>query len=285
MTQSVAALESLTVAGVPLVLRHPTKRDEPAPLIVLWHGFGAPNSERALAEALPLNDVHAWKAYLGLPLFGARLPEGGIEEIRRRQQEDFALELFVPVAAGAREELPGVVRSLAKDYAIELAGGIGIFGFSAGGAAAMLNLIESPVAIRTAILCNTARNMASAVSTVEKVLGKTYGWPEAAQLAAERIDPIARAGEIARREPAPSVLLLYSENDEYFGAEHATDLAGALQAAYRQAGNPRRITAQMLSGMTHHFGPSAGQSGPTRISDAAPVRRAVAEWLGAEMEK
>jgi predicted esterase len=285
MTQDVAALESLTLAGVPLVLRHPAKRDEPAPLIVLWHGFGSPNSERTLAEVLPLDDVHAWKAYLGLPLFGARLPEGGIEEIRRRQQEDYALELFLPVAAGAREELPGVVRSLARDYAIELEGGIGIFGFSAGGAAAMLNLIESPIAIRTAILCNTARNMASAVSTVEKVLGKTYAWPEAAQIAAERIDPIARAGEIARREPPASVLLLYSENDEYFAAEHASDLAAALQAAYRQAGNPRRVTAQMLGGMTHHFGPSAGQHGPVRISEATALRRAVGEWLQAEMQE
>ncbi len=77
--------ETLELSGVPVLLHSPANRDRPAPLILLWHGFGIPNSEAALADAFPLEQVDAWKAYLGLPLFGQRFP--GTEEIMRRQNE------------------------------------------------------------------------------------------------------------------------------------------------------------------------------------------------------
>ena len=69
--------------GVPALVRIP-RRIERAP-IILWHGFGPPASERALMEALPLDDVAAIKVYTGLPLFGQRAPEGGMQELARRQ--------------------------------------------------------------------------------------------------------------------------------------------------------------------------------------------------------
>lgn len=68
-------LEFFQVAGIPMVVRPPANPRSSAPLILLWHGFGIPNSEEMLAEVLPLNEVQAWKAYLGLPLFGRRLPQ------------------------------------------------------------------------------------------------------------------------------------------------------------------------------------------------------------------
>ena len=69
------------LAGVPAILRVP--RHISRPQIVLWHGFGAPASERALMEALPLDDVPAVKVYPGLPLFGARVSAGGNKELAR----------------------------------------------------------------------------------------------------------------------------------------------------------------------------------------------------------
>jgi len=41
-----------TLAGVPAIVRVPRRIERPP--IVLWHGFGSPASERALADALPL---------------------------------------------------------------------------------------------------------------------------------------------------------------------------------------------------------------------------------------
>jgi hypothetical protein len=104
--------ESLELAGVPLVLRPPADPSLPAPLILLWHGFGKPNSEELLAETFPLEAVQAWKAYLGLPLFGKRLLSGGVEEIMRLQLEDYVLQLLLPVIEQAMGELPNVVQAL-----------------------------------------------------------------------------------------------------------------------------------------------------------------------------
>jgi hypothetical protein len=55
---AVATLET-RLADVPALLRVPPKVSKPP--ILLWHGFGPPASERALMEALPLDDVPAIK--------------------------------------------------------------------------------------------------------------------------------------------------------------------------------------------------------------------------------
>ncbi|MGL6339748.1 MAG: alpha/beta hydrolase family protein, partial [Waterburya sp.] len=119
-------IEHLTLAGVPVVLRSPAKQNSKAPLILLWHGFGSPNSEEMLAEVLSLERVPAWKAYLGLPLFGQRLPEGGIEEIMNRQIDDYVLELLLPVAEQAMKELSKIVSALQNRYPIDRDVGIGL---------------------------------------------------------------------------------------------------------------------------------------------------------------
>lgn len=142
--------ELLELAGVPIVVRPPTNSSLPAPLIILWHGFGIPNSEEMLAETLPLEGVQAWKAYLGLPLFGLRLPPGGIEEIMRRQLEDYVLQLLLPVIEQAMQELPSVVQALQARFDINEQAGIGLFGFSAGGLAALLTLAASNLPITRA---------------------------------------------------------------------------------------------------------------------------------------
>ena len=53
------SIQTLELAGVPVVVRPPVNTRKPAPLIILWHGFGVPNSEEMLAEVLPLENVQA----------------------------------------------------------------------------------------------------------------------------------------------------------------------------------------------------------------------------------
>jgi hypothetical protein len=43
----------------------------------LLGGALAMRARAAMAAALPLNGLPAWRVYLGLPLSGSRLPEGG----------------------------------------------------------------------------------------------------------------------------------------------------------------------------------------------------------------
>src|SRR6266545_711581 len=85
-------------AGVPFVALPPAERSEDAAsLVVVWHMTDAPRSERAMAAALPLNGLRAWRVYLGLPLCGSRLPVGGLDEFFRLGYEDAVLNLFEPM--------------------------------------------------------------------------------------------------------------------------------------------------------------------------------------------
>src|SRR5690349_7028306 len=145
---------STVLAGVPAILRIPARTQKPP--IVLWHGFGPPASEAALMDALPLDDVPAVKVYLGLPLFGKRAEPGGVEALKRRQETDVALQVFEPVVAGAAKELPSVLRALQEDGCARSGERIGLFGFSAGGAAVLYALAERDVPIGTAIVLNAS---------------------------------------------------------------------------------------------------------------------------------
>jgi len=60
--------------GVPYVAWLPAG-GESAPLVVGWHLIDPPSSEAALATALPMTRLPARRAYLGLPLTGARSPQ------------------------------------------------------------------------------------------------------------------------------------------------------------------------------------------------------------------
>jgi len=84
-------------AGVPFVALPPGEKATKPPLVVVWHMTDPPRSETAMAAALPLRDVPAWRVYLGLPMSGSRLPAGGLEEFFRLGYEDAVLNLFDPM--------------------------------------------------------------------------------------------------------------------------------------------------------------------------------------------
>src|SRR5919106_1108017 len=86
-----------TAAGVPYVALPPPGGAEGAPLVVPWPLASPPRSETAMAAALPLRRLDAWRVYLGLPMLGSRLPAGGLEEFFRRFREDMVLNVFEPV--------------------------------------------------------------------------------------------------------------------------------------------------------------------------------------------
>jgi hypothetical protein len=74
---------SRIAADVPYVALPPAERrdgDEPAPLIVAWHLNDPPRSAAAMASALPLAGVAAWRVYLDLPMHGRRQLPGGLDE-------------------------------------------------------------------------------------------------------------------------------------------------------------------------------------------------------------
>src|SRR5690606_36481532 len=102
-----------TAAGVPFLALPPAAGDPAtAPVVVAWHLMDPPRTEAAFAAALPLAGLAAWRVYLGLPLHGARFPEGGVDALMRLGFEDAVRNLYGPLSAQAVEEFPAALAEL-----------------------------------------------------------------------------------------------------------------------------------------------------------------------------
>ncbi len=276
-------IESLEVAGVPVVLRFPEKLEKPAPLIILWHGLNTPNSEQTLSETIPLKGVNAWKAYLGLPLFGARMPEGGIDELTRRVREDYLLQLFLPVVEGAVRELPNVVESLYSSFDIQSDFGIGLFGFSAGGFAAMLALAESKIPIKAAVLAGVSKDISSAIRATEQFNNCEYRWSEASLAASRRIDFLSRVEEIVTNAQLPAMLFLHGGNDEIFAPDEVQQLYAAMCPYYDRAGYPERLSLKIFSHLQHQLEPPTDEINQALRANYWALQTAAANWFAANL--
>jgi predicted esterase len=260
-----------TLAGVPAMVRVPATVTK-AP-IVLWHGFGPPASEAALMEALPLDDVPALKVYLGLPLFGKRAEAGGVDALRRRQETDVALRVFEPVVAGAAKELPSVLKALQEEGCAKAGEQIGLFGFSAGGAAVLYALAERDVPIGTAIVLNASIGLSASVAAYERATGKSYAWSDAARDLARQTDATGRARDVAAGHPA--LLIVQGTSDTMLTPELATSLQGALAPLYRGR-NADREQLMLLDGLSHNVTDAAG------IDD---LRRRIGGWFNRYLDR
>lgn len=270
--EAVVTVET-TLADVPAILRVPRTVTK-AP-IVLWHGFGPPASEAALMDALPLDDVPAIKVYLGLPLFGKRAEAGGVEALKQRQETDVALRVFQPVVAGAAKELPSVLEALRKDGCAKAGDRIGLFGFSAGGAAVLYALAEHDVPIGSAVVLNASTGLSASIAAYERAIGKTYAWSDAARDLARRTDAVGRARDIAAGHPPPALLIVQGTEDAMLTPELATSLHAALSPLYKGR-DADREQLMLLNGLSHN------------VTDAASIedlRRRIGGWFNRYLDR
>lgn len=254
------------LASVPALMRVPSKVSQPP--IFLWHGFGPPASERALMEALPLDEVPAIKVYLGLPQFGAREAAGGREDLMRRQAEDLGRLVFEPVVVGAAQELPSVIAALQELQCIRAQDKVGLFGFSAGGAAALLALAEGKASIGTAVVVNASTGLTASVEAYERATQKKYVWSDYTRELARRTDAIGRATDIARNRPA--LLIVHGTDDPMLTSQTAAALRDALAPFYRAPGSEQRLRLTLVEGLSHGWADSA---------HTAELRRSIADWF------
>jgi predicted esterase len=286
-------IESLELAGVPVLVRPPANPSLSAPLIVLWHGAGIPGSEENLAETLPLEEVQAWKAYLGLPLFGKRLPAGGTDEIMQRQLEDYLLRALLPTIEPAMQELPNVVRALQSRFSINDKEGIGLFGFSVGGLTALLTLVESSLPITVAVLAGVTKDLTVAVDNYERIVQgayptlkeqypwveEHYRWTEESEVAKQRLDFVSRASEITQRQPLPAVLFVHGSQDEIFPVSTVEELYATLAPYYERTNQVKRLSIQTFENLKHNIDLEAAKNSPDMQQDIAELQRIVAEWF------
>lgn len=268
------------LAGVPAVLV-PPEGDDPAPVVVCWHGFGAPADARSLSRELPLEGLHAWRVYLDLPFFGLRLPELGPRELARRQAENYLVELLWPVVSRAAGELPRVVSALEERLGGLRSGDIGLVGFSAGGTAVLHALAEAAVPVRAAAVIGAPPDACSAVAGLERASGLDYEWTEEARRVAGRLDVAARAGRIAAPDPPPSLLVVHGAEDEVVRPAEARALRDVLVAAYDRRGrDPGKVEGVVVPGLGHGTTERAAEPGGGRSGE---VDRRVAAWLGSRL--
>lgn len=256
----------VTAAGVPGVLAAPKGIDPDAPLLVLWHGFGPPPEAQGLFDVLPLHGLEAYRAYLDLPLFGGRMPEGGPGELGERQAEDYLGRLLWPVVEQATEELPRVVDSMGEQLGAGFGRGLGLFGHSAGGLVALHAVAECALPVRAAATFGAPASPEAPLAEVQELVGEPYDWTPEARERAHRLDIPSRAPEIAARDPRPDLLVLHGQDDERVPPTEADRLGRALRDAYGQTpseGRGGEVRVERVAGRGHSIGPERpGDGGP-----------------------
>lgn len=263
-----------TAAGVPYLALPPTsvdvEADGPTRLIVAWHGFEPPRSEAAFAAAVPMTGVPAWRVYLGLPLFGGRLPAGGAGELRALAQHDYLVDLYGPIVEQAAAELPEVVAALRVDLGLAETP-IGLVGFSAGGGAALLALASGEVPVDAAALIAPIVVPARALAGLERRSGGTYAWTDESRAVAARLDFNARAAEVVASNPA--LMLLAGGADDLVPPG---DLAGFRNLLLAAGGSA--VEAATFR-MGHALAAEPGITAHPPIAEAVSVDGALTEFF------
>jgi dienelactone hydrolase len=254
------------LAGVPARIRVPARIS--APPILLWHGFGPPDGEDALMALLPLDEVPAVKVYLGLPMFGKRAPEDP-GTLARRQAEEMATGVFKPVVMGAAHELPDVVDALRRQGCLKVGQGVGLFGFSAGGAAALYALAERDVPVDAVVVLNASTGLSASVAAYERAAGTVFEWTPETRALARRSDAVERAADIASGTPPPALLVVHGAKDAMVDDTGAHAMHRALVPYYAGDG-AGRLRLEIVEDLPHAM---------RTPGDIARVRALADEWF------
>ncbi|MBR8744461.1 S9 family peptidase [Nocardiopsis sp. MG754419] len=270
-----------TAAGVPFLALPPAvATTAPAPLVLGLHAFEPPRSESALAGTLPMAALPAWRVHLGLPQFGARLPDGGVPEINRRGEHDYLVELFGPIVEGAAAELHGVVTALRSALPIADTP-VGLVGVGAGATAVLLALAERRLPVGAAAVINPIIDPTLLMAARERRTGTPYRWNPRSQNTRGRMDMSARTAEIVR--DGTPLLVVSGGEDDVCPPDHGRAFHAALAA--RAPGNiggradDHALRHIVVPDLAHSIGPEPGLE-PGPLTPAGVLTdRALTEWF------
>ena len=267
-------------AGVPFVAVPPARARPDAPVVVLWHLLDPPRTAEALTAALPLHDVDAWRIYLGLPMTGTRLPQGGWPELGRLASADAVMKVHEPISRQAAEELPAALNALAQklDWADRPA--LALVGGSLGSVVAQRALLETlPRAdfqADSAVLVSPVCQLRSMVAAASKRFNVDYRWHDASKAVAEHLDFVARAQEfVAVGQPALR-MIVGAEDDASGFRDPSSRLCNTLRAVYD---DPSRVDMTIIDGMGHAIAEEPGTNPAPQTSYAVQVDRLVTDWF------
>ncbi|MFF7636421.1 alpha/beta hydrolase family protein [Kitasatospora sp. NPDC008050] len=265
-----------TAAGVPFTALPPAgSRHRPAPLIVTWHMMDAPCTDAAFAAALPMAGVPAWRVHLGMPLCGRRMLAGGMAAVLALSRQDTMLAYLEPMVRQAAGELPAALAELRERLA-PAPGPIGVVGGSLGGAVALRVLARQEVPVAAAALVNPAIRARSVVELVEQASGRPYQWTAQSRAAAEHLDFVARAGDLATRTPQSPLLVVSGELDFPGLRTDAAELVAALRERYAE---PELVQPATVAGLAHPLAEYPGLEPAPQLPVAKAVDEALSAWF------
>lgn len=273
---SIAAAQVTGVAaGVPFIAIPPiTQPGASTPIVVAWHLMDPPRTETAFAAALPLRGLDAWRIYLGLPMCGSRTPPGGAEELMRLGYEDAVLNLHRPIISQAAEELGPALADLRNQFDLG-EGPVGVLGGSTGSAVAQVVMAEGSIDVSAGVLVSPVVQLRPVVDALGRLYDITYPWSPASLEVAQRLDFVARAGDIAK-QGRPAVLLVVGEDDDARGfLDPAKQLCASLTSRY---GDSQRAELVVIPGMRHALAEEPREAAP-QSSHAAAVDEHAVRWF------
>lgn len=262
-------------AGVPFVALAPRGRPDKAATVVVWHMHDPPRSETAMAAALPLRDVDAWRVYLGLPLSGSRLPAGGLDAFFALGYEDAVLKLYGPTVQQAVAEFPSALAELRRSHGIG-AGAIALVGASVGAFVAASVVAAGEPVVAALALVSPALRLESVVAANERRFAVTYPWNDDSRAVAADLDVVARAPELAARQ-VPTLVVVGADDDEDGILRPAEQLCDAL------SGHGVEVSLVRIPGMAHALADEPGLEPAPQVAAAAAVDESVARWLNAHL--
>jgi hypothetical protein len=265
---STSQITGTTANGVPFLVAPASRPD--APVVLAWHLLDPPRTEAAMAAALPLAGLDAWKIYFGLPLSGSRAPAGGIDEIMRLGMEDAVLNLHWPIYEQAVAEFPAAFAELRKQFAIADESAIGVLGGSAGSAVASGILAGGELDAAAAVLVSPMLRLRSMVDVLSGFFGVEYQWSAEAEHAAERMDFVARAPEVVAGGAALRVIV---------GAD---DSAGATEPA-REFAAATGADLHVIEGVAHPLAEEPGVEPAPQTAGAKQFDALAVEWFAARL--
>ena len=270
-------------AGVSYVALPPAGglgRREAVPLVIAWHLNDPPRSAAAMAAALPLAGVAAWRVYLDLPMHGQRQLPGGLDEFMQLGYQDAVLKAFEPQVTQAVAEFPAVLTALrARLRAGE--GPIGVVGASIGALPAQLVMADGSAQVSAAALVSPVIQLAEVVAANERRFAVSYPWSDASRAVAARFDLVARAADIAAGDRQPALLLVTGTEDDPAFPRQAQRLHAELRRRYR---DPQRVAVMSIPGMGHAFAAEPGIEPAPQTAEAQLVDTAITDWFTRHLE-
>jgi hypothetical protein len=254
-------------AGVPYAALPPTRKRRRAPLVVAWPGLDPPRSQQAMAAALPLARLQ--------PMAGTRAPAAGLQQPARLGADDFVLKLVGPTVEQAFAQFPAVVAALRVQLKLN-DGPVGLLGEEAGATVALLALAESEVPVQAAVLVRPVVQLERLGAASQRRHDLHHQWAGAARAVAERLDFVARAHQIAGRDPQPAVLLQTGIHDDASVREPVEELWHTLADHYH---DPGRVGLLVVPEMGYAPSEEPGLDPAPQTPNAVWVDAAATGWL------